>query len=97
ATTGSPNGTNYSPSTGYSPTTGVPLTTSRGDGGLSAPLPGAASTKAGGLSGMGMPFMPMGAGGQGNEERSQENGTWLHEEDDVWGGETDGVVNHRIG
>lgn len=53
--------------------------------------------KAGTGNGMGMPFMPMGGGGAGAEERTNEGGTWLTEDDDVWGGETEGVVNDRIG
>ncbi|MEQ4719469.1 hypothetical protein [Nonomuraea sp. B19D2] len=50
-------------------------------------------------NGMGTPAMPMsGMGGaSGQEEQERESGTWLHEDDDVWGGDRDGVVNDRIG
>jgi uncharacterized protein YukE len=50
-------------------------------------------------TGMGMPFLPMGAmGGAGAEEgRDREATTWLQEDDDVWGGDADSVVNSRIG
>jgi hypothetical protein len=58
---------------------------------------GLGSAKAGTGTGTGMPFMPMGGGGAGAEERTNEGGTWLTEDDDVWGGETEGVVNDRIG
>ncbi|WP_188191154.1 WXG100 family type VII secretion target [Nonomuraea sp. SYSU D8015] len=48
----------------------------------------------------GMPIMPMGAmgGGAGAEQsRDRESTTWLHEDDDVWGGDTDSAVNSKIG
>ncbi|NRQ39072.1 hypothetical protein HII36_45710 [Nonomuraea sp. NN258] len=50
-------------------------------------------------TGMGMPFMPMGAGaGGGQDEQDRESSTWLHEEDDVWGGgDADGTVGNRLG
>ncbi|MBG0815333.1 hypothetical protein [Planomonospora sp. ID82291] len=50
--------------------------------------------KAGGGAPM-TPFMPMGAaakgGAGGGEERDPENGTWLLEDDDVWGGGGDTI------
>ncbi|MEV0346242.1 hypothetical protein AB0H88_10785 [Nonomuraea sp. NPDC050680] len=50
-------------------------------------------------NGTGSPFMPMsGMGGaSGQEEKERESATWLHEDDDVWGGDMDGVVHNRIG
>ncbi|MEU7834375.1 hypothetical protein [Nonomuraea sp. NPDC049129] len=50
-------------------------------------------------NGTGSPFMPMsGMGGaSGQEDKERESATWLHEDDDVWGGDMDGVVHDRIG
>ncbi|MER6951995.1 hypothetical protein ABT294_49095 [Nonomuraea sp. NPDC000554] len=50
-------------------------------------------------NGVGTPFTPMsGMGGvSGQEEQEGESGTWLLEEDDVWGGDMNGVVHDRIG
>ncbi|MFD1542256.1 hypothetical protein [Nonomuraea guangzhouensis] len=93
----SPNSPNSSFPNSSSPATG-PLTSARGDGGM---LSGLSNTtgipKAGTGTGTGMPFMPMGGAGAGAEERTNEGGTWLTEDDDVWGGETEGVVTDRIG
>ncbi|MFI6290919.1 WXG100 family type VII secretion target [Nonomuraea sp. NPDC050790] len=48
--------------------------------------------------GTGMPFMPMaGAGTKPGETEDRENSTWLHEDDDIWGGDTDETVPGRIG
>lgn len=86
-----------SPNNFSSPAAG-PLTSARGDGSMAGGLSNTAGMpKAGTGNGMGMPFMPMGGGGAGAEERTNEGGTWLTEDDDVWGGETEGVVNDRIG
>ncbi|MFI9550155.1 WXG100 family type VII secretion target [Nonomuraea endophytica] len=49
-------------------------------------------------SGKGIPFMPMaGAGAGADESEARENSTWLHEDDDVWGGDADDAVPGRIG
>ena len=49
-------------------------------------------------TGTGMPFMPMTGGGAGGaEEQDRENSTWLHQDDDVWGGDTDDAVSGKIG
>jgi uncharacterized protein YukE len=66
---------------------------------------GAASATPAGLRGRsgtgapGMPFLPMGGmgGGAGQESSDRESTTWLTEDDDVWGSDTDGVVNSKIG
>ncbi|MEV4168402.1 WXG100 family type VII secretion target [Nonomuraea sp. NPDC049709] len=59
--------------------------------------PGVGATRGGGT---GMPFLPMGGmggAGAGQESQDRESSTWLHEDDDVWGGDSDSVVNDRIG
>lgn len=83
-----PTSLNHSPATTFS----VP--------GTSASLgPGTVNGRATASNGMGSPFMPMGgAGGMGGqEEKDRESGTWLHEDDDVWGGDTGGVVDGTLG
>ncbi|MCA2224270.1 hypothetical protein [Nonomuraea aurantiaca] len=93
----SPNANFPSSPNSSSPSSG-PLTSAGGSGGMASALPTTqAGLKAGTGNGMGMPFMPMGGAGGGTEERTNEGGTWLTEDDDVWGGETDGVVSDRIG
>lgn len=83
-----PTGPNHSPVTAF----GVPGT---------GPSIGSGSINGGATAshGMGAPFMPMsGASGMGGqEEKDRESGTWLHEDDDVWGGDVDGVVDSRLG
>ncbi|SDH00628.1 hypothetical protein SAMN05421505_11085 [Sinosporangium album] len=65
--------------------------------------PGARTAGAGvpgGANGMGaMPFMPMGGmgAGPGGEAQERESSTWLREDDDLWVGQTDGVVGDTIG
>ncbi|MEV0617176.1 hypothetical protein AB0I81_27910 [Nonomuraea sp. NPDC050404] len=91
------------PQTQYSPNTpSGPATFGGTTGGVGGSLatPAAANAGTRGANGMGgMPFMPMGmgagAGAQGEQDR--ESTTWLHEDDDVWGGDTDSVVNSKIG
>ncbi|MEV5495086.1 hypothetical protein AB0M50_06760 [Nonomuraea fuscirosea] len=74
-----------------------------GVGGVGGAMgPGAAGAARGASgSGAGMPFMPMGGmgagAGGGGESQDRESSTWLHEDDDVWGGDADSVVNGRIG
>jgi hypothetical protein len=88
-----------SPNNFSSPATG-PVTSARGDGSMASGLSNTVGMPKAGTGGNGMggmPFMPMGGGGAGAEERTNEGGTWLTEDDDVWGGETEGVVNDRIG
>ncbi|TMR96085.1 WXG100 family type VII secretion target [Nonomuraea basaltis] len=50
-------------------------------------------------NGTGTPFMPMGGmGGAGAQESGdRESTTWLHEDDDVWDGDTGSAVNSKIG
>jgi uncharacterized protein YukE len=63
-----------------------------GSGGL--PL----NARSASVTGSGMPFLPMGGAGAGaNEPEDKENSTWLHEDDDVWGTDTDGAVSDKIG
>ncbi|MEU4228829.1 hypothetical protein AB0F17_31425 [Nonomuraea sp. NPDC026600] len=96
STNTNPNLTSPSSPNSSTPATG-PLTSAGGGGMASGLSNGLGSAKAGSGMGSGMPFMPMGGGGAGAEERTNEGGTWLTEDDDVWGGETEGVVNDRIG
>jgi uncharacterized protein YukE len=62
-----------------------------------APLRGAPGGSAVG----GAPFMPMGGmgggGGGGGEQQDREASTWLKEDDDVWGLQSDGTVSDTIG
>ncbi|MGW5685798.1 hypothetical protein [Nonomuraea sp. NPDC003754] len=85
-----PNGPTPYPSTGNGPGVGVGGNVLTGPGGL--PLNARSASATGG----GMPFMPM-AGAGANESEDKENSTWLHEDDDVWGDDTDGAVSGRIG
>ncbi|GAA3615694.1 hypothetical protein GCM10022419_121230 [Nonomuraea rosea] len=63
-----------------------------GSGGL--PL----NARSASVTGSGMPFLPMGGAGAGaNESEDKENSTWLHEDDDVWGTDTEGAVSDKIG
>ncbi|SDH81825.1 WXG100 family type VII secretion target [Nonomuraea jiangxiensis] len=82
----------------YTPATyGGGSGTSTGGSGVAAAMGPSANVR-GGTTGMGMPFMPMGMGGAGGQESSdRESSTWLHEDDDVWGGDADSAVNSRIG
>ncbi|MFI6501432.1 hypothetical protein [Nonomuraea typhae] len=90
-TTGSPYPTGVPGGPGTGAGTGI------GAGGLSG-VPGGPGAGAAGLNGSGMPMMPMtGAGAGGNEERDRESTTWLLEDEDVWGGNDDGIVNNQIG
>ncbi|TYB64384.1 hypothetical protein FXF51_21980 [Nonomuraea sp. PA05] len=84
-----PNGSHpYAAPTG--PGTGGNLMTGSGTGPLNA-------RPASAVSG-GMPFMPMaGAGTAAGETEEREKNTWLLEDDDVWGGDTDDAVSERIG
>ncbi|MEU0565522.1 WXG100 family type VII secretion target [Nonomuraea sp. NPDC005983] len=85
--------TSYSNTNGTSSggTTGV-------SGSVAAPAPGASAVRAGnGAGGMGVPVVPHGGGHGGGEERASEMFSWLKEEDDVWTGPVDGVVNGHIG
>ncbi|MCF6467757.1 hypothetical protein FAF44_04940 [Nonomuraea sp. MG754425] len=78
------------PGTGTGPGTGAGNTA--GMGGLPLNARSAAAT------GNRMPFIPMGgAGAAHNESEEKENNTWLHEDDDVWGGDADDAVSDRIG
>ncbi|MEU8397304.1 hypothetical protein AB0C28_19095 [Nonomuraea sp. NPDC048892] len=104
-----PYGQNVPTTTGYnSPSTpsygpGGGPGTFGGVGGVGGAMgPGAAGAAARGASGTGgMPFMPMGGMGAGaggaDQSNDRESTTWLHEDDDVWGGDSDSVVNGRIG
>ncbi|MEO3873656.1 WXG100 family type VII secretion target [Nonomuraea sp. B12E4] len=89
-------GTNPS-STSYTPATYGGPGSSSGGNVMAAGVTSPSSARGG--SGMGMPFMPMGGmGGAGAQEsRDRESTTWLHEDDDVWGGDADSAVNSRIG
>jgi hypothetical protein len=75
--------------------------TSGGPGGVyGGGVPTGAPTGGRAGGGPGMPFMPMGGmggGAGGQESRDRESTTWLHEDDDVWGGDADSAVNHKIG
>ncbi|MFC4120091.1 hypothetical protein [Nonomuraea zeae] len=89
--TSMPNGGSpyYTPGTGSGTGPGGNLT---GLGGL--PL----NARSASVSGSGIPFMPMAGAGTGAEEsEDKENSTWLHEDDDVWGTDTDGAVSDKIG
>ncbi|MEV6154515.1 hypothetical protein AB0L53_29600 [Nonomuraea sp. NPDC052129] len=70
-----------------------------GMGGGSGAPPTINGIRATATNGTSSPFMPMsGMGGaSGQEEKERESATWLHEDDDVWGGDMDGVVHDRIG
>ncbi|GAA2207374.1 hypothetical protein GCM10009850_028320 [Nonomuraea monospora] len=72
------------------PGTGGNVMTGSGAGPLNARL---ASMTSGG-----MPFMPMaGAGTGAQESEEREKTTWLLEDDDVWGADTDDAVSEQIG
>lgn len=94
-----PTSTNTTP---YSPSyaqTGMPAggaSTGMGGAGYTGPL--GAGSGAGDAAGRGMPPMypPMGPAGRQTEEGSDGSTTWLHEDDDVWGGPADGTTNHTI-
>ncbi|MEU4697147.1 hypothetical protein [Nonomuraea dietziae] len=79
---GTGNGTSTGPNSGY----GTGVATGMGSGGYgSATQAGARGASTQGMGGMPM-MPPMGAGAPGGqEERRKEDGTWLMEEDDVWG------------
>ncbi|MEO3798929.1 hypothetical protein [Nonomuraea sp. B1E8] len=101
---GSPLGTGPQTGSGNPSTSSSPGATSGGPStyGNGGPVAAAASPSVGGrpgMNGMGMPFMPMGGmGGAGGQEgQDRESSTWLHEDDDIWGGDTDSVVNSKIG
>ncbi|PZG17914.1 WXG100 family type VII secretion target [Nonomuraea aridisoli] len=90
---GNPSGSPYSPGTATGPGT-------YGGAGGVMPAGTAMNARGGSAMGVGMPFVPMagamgGAGGQESSDR--ESTTWLHEDDDVWGGDTNSAVNSRIG
>ncbi|MGP3955558.1 hypothetical protein ACTWPT_06135 [Nonomuraea sp. 3N208] len=88
------------PGSSYGPgTTGGPGGVYGGGSGL-VPTGGAPGTGGRYGNGTGMPFMPMGGmggGAGGQESQDREASTWLHEDDDVWGGDSDSAVNDRIG
>ncbi|MEV4549566.1 WXG100 family type VII secretion target [Nonomuraea wenchangensis] len=88
------------PSTSYPPgtTAGGPGTATGGGITGANPAITTAATRAT-TANAGMPFLPMGAGGGGGAQHSekQESTTWLHEDDDVWGTDSDSVVNSQIG
>ncbi|TDD31035.1 hypothetical protein E1286_45440 [Nonomuraea terrae] len=88
---GSPSGSPYSPGTAMGPGT-------YGGGGV-VPAGTAMNARGGSATGAGMPFVPMGAMGAGGAQESsdRESTTWLHEDDDVWGSDSDSAVNSRIG
>lgn len=69
-----------------------------GGSGQPATVNGQAGARANLGNGMGMPILPMGGmGGAGGQDQSpSESGTWLHEDDDVWGGDVEGVVDHKL-
>jgi uncharacterized protein YukE len=78
------------PATSIRPGTGSGGMT--GSGGL--PL----NAKSASVTGSGMPFLPMGgAGASANNSEEKENNTWLHQDDDVWGGDADDAVSDKIG
>ncbi|WP_113702592.1 WXG100 family type VII secretion target [Nonomuraea lactucae] len=96
----SPTSTN--PSTSYAPNSSPISGTGPGTGlghGLTAGDAAAlrAANGANGTGGMGMPMLPLGATGTGGEERTNETSTWLKEEDDVWVGKLENVVDGQIG
>ncbi|MEV1245764.1 hypothetical protein ACIBO2_00670 [Nonomuraea sp. NPDC050022] len=94
-----PNVNSPSSPNSFSPSSG-PVTSARGDSGMVSGLSNTAGMPKAGTGGNGMggmPFMPMGGAGAGAQESTNEGSTWLTEDDDVWGGETDGVVTDRIG
>ncbi|MER6943387.1 WXG100 family type VII secretion target [Nonomuraea sp. NPDC000554] len=85
STNGTSNGTSSGGTTGVS-------------GAVAAPAQGASTVRTGNAAGgMGVPVVPHGGGHGGNEERTSEMFSWLKEEDDVWTGPLDGVVNGHIG
>ncbi|WP_433512521.1 hypothetical protein ACQP2T_53825 [Nonomuraea sp. CA-143628] len=95
-TSTSPNTNVPSSPNSSSPSSG-PLTSAGGGGSMVSGLSNTTGMpKAGtGGNGMGMPFMPMSSPSPGADQ-SDGCSTWLTEDDDVWGGETDGVVTDRI-
>lgn len=71
-----------------------------GGGGGMVPTTGGLNGRTSSVGRNGMPFMPMGGmggGGAGQESSDRESTTWLHEDDDVWGGDSNSAVNDRIG
>ncbi|MFB4267859.1 WXG100 family type VII secretion target [Nonomuraea sp. GTA35] len=80
--------------------TGVGTGPGTGMGGNLMAGPAGLGRNARSASAAGMPFLPMagaGAGAGANEPKDKENSTWLHEDDDVWGADTDGTVSDKIG
>ncbi|GAA0922963.1 WXG100 family type VII secretion target [Nonomuraea longicatena] len=74
--------------------------TGGGYGGSGAANNAALRGATGGAAVGGAPFMPMGGmggGGGGGDEQDREASTWLKEDDDVWGLQSDGTVTDTIG
>ncbi|MEU0565238.1 hypothetical protein ABZ297_07600 [Nonomuraea sp. NPDC005983] len=86
-----------SPNQSVSPSTSPGSGTGIGSGSTTAVVPatmnGAPATAS---TGAGMPFMPTGGTG-GQEKEGPQADTWLHEDDEVWGVNTDDVVTDTIG
>ncbi|WP_214320871.1 hypothetical protein [Nonomuraea sediminis] len=91
-TDSTPHWGNQSPTSGGTPTGAIAIPNALGAGVDEARMTRLASAGA-----STMPFVPMTPGHGGEEQQAPDGtGTWLHEEDDVWGTDTPDARDHLI-